>query len=37
MSTIDKTFYLLEEKGYKQKDLTDYLGINKSVATQKKI
>lgn len=34
MSTIDKIFYLLEEKGYKQKDLTDYLGINKSVATQ---
>ena len=34
MSTIDKIFYLLEEKGYQQKDLTDYLGINKGVSSQ---
>lgn len=34
MSTIDKIFYLLEVKNLQQKQLTDYLGIDKSIATQ---
>lgn len=34
MSTIDKIFELLEMSGRDQKDLTDFLGINKGVATQ---
>lgn len=34
MSTIDRIFSLLSEKGYQQKDLTDYLGLNKGVSSQ---
>lgn len=34
MSTIDKVFELLNKKGLQQKDLTDYLGIDKGVASQ---
>ncbi len=33
MYTINKISDLMEEKGLKQKDLTDYLGINKNVYT----
>jgi len=33
MSTIDKIISLLEQKNKSQKDLTDYLGIEKSVFT----
>lgn len=33
MYTIDKICEIMEEKGLKQKDLTDYLGVNKNVYT----
>ena len=34
MSTIDNIFAIIDTQGIQQKDLTDYLGINKGVATQ---
>ena len=34
MSTVDKIFELLEAGDYQQKDLTDYLGLDKGVSSQ---
>lgn len=34
MSTVDKIFELLDQRGYQQKDLTDYLQLDKGVSSQ---